>query len=84
MQQYCSFYLKAANADAEVESLTRYLAVLSLLDHERLCFWPSTVAAGLVILACLATSRDSSCLRVLEVIKLSAIDFCSMNQYTIK
>ncbi|XP_020274665.1 cyclin-SDS-like [Asparagus officinalis] len=60
------FYLKAANADAEVESLTRYLAVLSLLDHERLCFWPSTVAAGLVILACLATSRDSSCLRVME------------------
>ncbi|KAJ6816805.1 cyclin-SDS-like [Iris pallida] len=60
------FYLKAAKADMEVESLARYLAVLSLLDHKRLCFWPSTVAASLVILACLATNRDTSCLKVME------------------
>ncbi|OAY70213.1 Cyclin-SDS-like, partial [Ananas comosus] len=60
------FYLKAAGADRKVEDLSRYLAVLSLRDHERLSFWPSTVAAGLVILACLATNRDSSCHTVME------------------
>ncbi|XP_072973808.1 cyclin-SDS-like isoform X1 [Typha angustifolia] len=60
------FYLKAARANAEVEDLSRSLAVLSLLDHERLAFWPSTVAAGLVILACLATNHDSSCHMVME------------------
>ncbi|KAH7656633.1 Cyclin-like protein, partial [Dioscorea alata] len=60
------FYLKASGADAEVEALARYLAVLSLLDHERLSFWPSTVAASLVILASLATDHDSSCHLVME------------------
>nr|CAD1832945.1 unnamed protein product [Ananas comosus var. bracteatus] len=60
------FYLKVAGADRKVEDLSRYLAILSLRDHERLSFWPSTVAAGLVILACLATNRDSSCHMVME------------------
>ncbi|XP_077230898.1 cyclin-SDS-like [Tasmannia lanceolata] len=60
------FYLKAARADAEVENRAKYLAVLSLLDHERLCFWPSSVAAGLVILASLASNRDDSCQWVME------------------
>ncbi|XP_072991723.1 cyclin-SDS-like [Typha latifolia] len=60
------FYLKTVRADAKVEHMARCLAVLTLLDHERLSFWPSTVAAGLVILACLATDQDSSCHTVME------------------
>ncbi|WOL05679.1 cyclin-SDS-like [Canna indica] len=60
------FYLKAAKADANVQNLSRYLAILSLLDHERLSFKPSSVAAGLVILACLATNYDDSCQMVME------------------
>ncbi|KAG6473591.1 hypothetical protein ZIOFF_067508 [Zingiber officinale] len=61
------FYLKAARADANVQKLSKYLAVLSLLDHERLSFWPSSIAAGLVILACLATNQDDACQMVMEV-----------------
>ncbi|KAL6001226.1 hypothetical protein ACLOJK_006958, partial [Asimina triloba] len=60
------FYLKAARADSEVQECAKYLAVLSLLDHGRLCFWPSTVAASLVILASLAAQRESSCQWVME------------------
>nr|XP_009413751.2 PREDICTED: cyclin-SDS-like [Musa acuminata subsp. malaccensis] len=60
------FYLKAARADANVQNLSKYLAVLSLLDHERLSYWPSSIAAGLVILACLATNHDDSCQMVME------------------
>ncbi|XP_008775731.3 cyclin-SDS-like [Phoenix dactylifera] len=60
------FYLKAAGADSSVQNLSRHLALLSLLNHERLCFKPSTVAAGVVILACLATNHESSCLAVME------------------
>ncbi|XP_057443216.1 cyclin-SDS [Lotus japonicus] len=47
------FYLKAANADLVVEKRVKYLAVLALSANEQLRFWPSTVAAALVILACL-------------------------------
>ncbi|CBI26804.3 unnamed protein product, partial [Vitis vinifera] len=60
------FYLKAARASAEVERMAKYLAVLALLDHEQLCYWRSTVAAGLVILASLAANQDASCQRVME------------------
>ncbi|PKA52198.1 Cyclin-SDS-like [Apostasia shenzhenica] len=60
------FYLKAARASAEVEDLCRHLAILSLLDHSILCFWPSTVAAGLAILACIATDNDSHCNNIME------------------
>lgn len=67
MTTLCRFYLQAAKANAAVEKLAKYLAVLSLLDHERLTFWPSTVAAGVVILAALATDNDDSCNRVMEV-----------------
>ncbi|PKU70787.1 Cyclin-SDS-like [Dendrobium catenatum] len=60
------FYMKAARASTKVKGLCRHLAILTLLDHGILCFWPSTVAAGLVILACLATNNDSCCDVVLE------------------
>ncbi|KAL6970040.1 hypothetical protein U1Q18_029747 [Sarracenia purpurea var. burkii] len=60
------YYLKAARANEEVEKHSKYLAVLALLGHEQLCYWPSTVAAGLVILASLAAHQDASCDRVME------------------
>lgn len=55
------FYLKAARANENVEKTTKYLAVLTLMGHQQLCYWPSTVAAGLVILASIATNQDASC-----------------------
>ncbi|KAI3982052.1 hypothetical protein MKX01_018958, partial [Papaver californicum] len=41
------FYLKAAREDEEMEDRAKYLAVLSLMDPDLLCYWLSTVAAGL-------------------------------------
>ncbi|RZC71446.1 hypothetical protein C5167_034621 [Papaver somniferum] len=64
--KYARFYLKAARADQETEDKAKYLAVLSLTDPELLCYWPSTVAAGLVILAALASNQDSSCQFIME------------------
>nr|GEZ73874.1 cyclin, C-terminal domain-containing protein [Tanacetum cinerariifolium] len=36
------FYLKAERADEGVDKIAKYLAVLALLGHEQLCYWPST------------------------------------------
>ncbi|KVH97449.1 Cyclin, C-terminal domain-containing protein [Cynara cardunculus var. scolymus] len=60
VKQMKRFYLKAARADQDVDRIAKYLAVLALLGHEQLCYWPSTVAASLVILACLADNEQSS------------------------
>ncbi|MCL7045688.1 hypothetical protein MKW94_026801 [Papaver nudicaule] len=60
------FYLKAAKADEEMEGRAKYLAVLSLMEPELLCYWPSTVAAGLVILSALASNHDSACQYIME------------------
>ncbi|XP_028078795.1 cyclin-SDS [Camellia sinensis] len=60
------FYLKAASANEVVEKTVKYLAVLALLGHEQLCYWPSTVAAGLVMLASLSANQDASCNHVME------------------
>ncbi|XXG81795.1 hypothetical protein AAC387_Pa09g2364 [Persea americana] len=60
------FYLTAARADEGIDDRTKYLARLSLFDPQCLRFWPSTVAAGLVILSSLASNRDSSCQHVME------------------
>ncbi|KAK9074440.1 hypothetical protein SSX86_007038 [Deinandra increscens subsp. villosa] len=54
------FYLKAARANQDVTRTARYLAASALLGHEQLCYWPSTVAASLVCLACLAENKQSS------------------------
>lgn len=54
------FYLKAAKADAVLEKRAKNLAVLSLSAHEQLHYWPSTVAAALVILACLEFNQNAS------------------------
>ncbi|KAK4400116.1 Cyclin-SDS-like [Sesamum angolense] len=55
------FYLKAARANEDVEKTAKYLAVLTLMGRQQLCYCPSTVAAGLVIVASVATNQDASC-----------------------
>ncbi|CAN6290168.1 unnamed protein product [Urochloa humidicola] len=60
------FYLKAAKADDRVADLAKQLSLLSLLNPKQLSFWPSTVAAAVVALACLATNNESSCHLVME------------------
>ncbi|XP_062109825.1 cyclin-SDS [Humulus lupulus] len=60
------FYLKAAAADEEVEKRAKYLAALLLPDRVQMYFMPSTVAAAVVILACLESSSDLSIQRVIE------------------
>ncbi|EPS58312.1 hypothetical protein M569_16502 [Genlisea aurea] len=61
------FYLKAARSNEFIEKTAKYLAVLTLMSHQQLCYWPSTVAAGLVILASLATNQDASCNRITAI-----------------
>ncbi|KAL9248108.1 hypothetical protein vseg_021467 [Gypsophila vaccaria] len=61
------FYLKAAGANKQMQRKAEYLASLTLLDHMQLRFWPSSVAAALVILVSLSAERDDSCQRVMEV-----------------
>ncbi|XWS34344.1 hypothetical protein CRYUN_Cryun21dG0031500 [Craigia yunnanensis] len=66
-QPYNRFFLKAAKADAEVEKRAKYLAVLALSDHEQLCYWPSTVAAGVVIMASVDGNQHGSYNQVIEI-----------------
>ncbi|XP_058726911.1 cyclin-SDS [Vicia villosa] len=54
------FYLKAANADAVMEKRVTCLALLALSGPDQLCYWPSTIAAALVILACLEYNENAS------------------------
>ncbi|XP_076931981.1 cyclin-SDS-like [Bidens hawaiensis] len=61
------FYLKAARADQHVANTSKYLALQALLGHEQLCYWPSTVAASLVCLACLAENKKSSVQHITRV-----------------
>ncbi|XP_021293093.1 cyclin-SDS isoform X2 [Herrania umbratica] len=61
------FYLRAAKADAEVEKRAKYLAVLALSDHEQLRYWPSTVAAGVVIMASMDGNLHASYHQVIEI-----------------
>ncbi|CAH8388929.1 unnamed protein product [Eruca vesicaria subsp. sativa] len=61
------FYLKAARASPEIERVAKSFAVTSLADHTQLCFWPSSVAAGLVVLACIKHNKISAYQRVVKV-----------------
>ncbi|XP_010528961.1 PREDICTED: cyclin-SDS [Tarenaya hassleriana] len=61
------FYIKAARASPNVEKRAKYLAVMALSDHTQLCYWPSTVAAGVVILACIENNEFTAYQRVIEV-----------------
>ncbi|KAI3905147.1 hypothetical protein MKX01_017393 [Papaver californicum] len=60
------FYLKAAREDEEIKDRAKYLAVLSLIEPDLLCYWPSTVAADLVILLALASNQDSAWQFIME------------------
>lgn len=67
LQIIVRFYLKAAKADADVEKRAKYLAVLALSDHEQLRYWPSTVAAGVVIMASMDSNQHGLYHQVIEV-----------------
>ncbi|KAH9618325.1 hypothetical protein KSS87_006324 [Heliosperma pusillum] len=61
------FYLKAAEANEQMRKKAEYLASLTLLDYMQLRFWPSSVAAALVILVSLSAEQDELCQRIMEV-----------------
>ncbi|KAK2998782.1 hypothetical protein RJ639_024346 [Escallonia herrerae] len=65
-QPFNRYYLKAARADDKMENTAKYLAVLAVQGHEQLRYWPSTVAAGLVILASLSANQGASWHQVAE------------------
>ncbi|KAK2976176.1 hypothetical protein RJ640_012462 [Escallonia rubra] len=65
-QPFNRYYLKAARADEKMENSAKYLAVLAVQGHEQLRYWPSTVAAGLVILASLSANQGASWHQVAE------------------
>ncbi|XP_074324725.1 cyclin-SDS [Apium graveolens] len=67
MYNFLWFYLKAAGANEEVEDTAKNIAMLALLGFEQLCYWPSTVAAGLVSLASRVVNQDAACHRVKEI-----------------
>uniref|UniRef100_A0A7N0VML6 Cyclin C-terminal domain-containing protein n=1 Tax=Kalanchoe fedtschenkoi TaxID=63787 RepID=A0A7N0VML6_KALFE len=48
---------KAARADIEMAKTAQNLAELALLEPEQLLYWPSTVAASLVILSCIPSNQ---------------------------
>lgn len=50
-----------------MENRAKFLAVLVVLAGEQLCYWPSTVAAVLVILASLESSQEAFHQRVIKV-----------------
>ncbi|XVF43444.1 hypothetical protein PTKIN_Ptkin02bG0040500 [Pterospermum kingtungense] len=77
------FYLKAAKADAEVEKRAKYLAVLALSDHEQLRYWPSTVAAGIVIMASMDGNQHGSYHEVIEVKELPSVSLTAVDGYYI-
>ncbi|KAG9131704.1 hypothetical protein Leryth_009453 [Lithospermum erythrorhizon] len=66
MYNFLWFYLKAAKANDAVGKTVRYLATLAMLGHEQMCYWPSTVAASLVIIACKAAETDAHCHLLIE------------------
>ncbi|KAL9687279.1 hypothetical protein QQ045_031679 [Rhodiola kirilowii] len=54
---FLSFYLKVARADITMSKNAEHLAELALLEPEQLSYWPSTVAASLVILSSLPSNQ---------------------------
>ncbi|KAI9091397.1 hypothetical protein K1719_028208 [Acacia pycnantha] len=54
------FYLKASGADTKVEKRVKFLSTVALSAQEQMCYWPSTVAAALVILGCLDINENAS------------------------
>ncbi|KAL4009946.1 hypothetical protein IC575_030857 [Cucumis melo] len=63
------FYLKAAGANSDLENRAKNFAVLVLADKVQFCYFPSTIAAAVVILASLGEKQDAPSQRVIEVQK---------------
>lgn len=61
------FYLKAAGADPDLENRAKNFAVLVLSDQVQFSYFPSTIAAAVVILASLGEKQDAPSQRVIEV-----------------
>ncbi|KAH1097889.1 hypothetical protein J1N35_014810 [Gossypium stocksii] len=61
------FCLKAAKDDAKVEKRAKYLAVVALSDHDQLRYWPSTVAAGIVVMTSMYVKQHGSYHQVIDV-----------------
>lgn len=57
---FLGYYLKAAKAEASLETRAKHMAVLALSDHRLPWYLPSTTAAASVILASLALSPDTN------------------------
>lgn len=74
LHNFMGFYLKAANADEWMKQKAKYLAELALRDNRQLRYWPSTVAAVLVILVSLAADRQLSCQHVMETHMRTKVD----------
>lgn len=70
--QNLRFYLKAAKANPQVESNAKSLAIMALSDHSLLRYWPSTLAATLVVLACTQNNDHEAYTSVIEVTKSKA------------
>ncbi|XP_038891483.1 cyclin-SDS [Benincasa hispida] len=60
------FYLKAAGADLDLENRAKNFAELVLSDKVQFCYFPSTIAAAVVILASLGEKQDAPSQRVIE------------------
>ncbi|XP_023512093.1 cyclin-SDS-like [Cucurbita pepo subsp. pepo] len=60
------FYLKAAGADTDLENRAKNFAVLVLSEKVQFCYYPSTIAAAVVILASLGEKQDAPSQRVIE------------------
>ncbi|GAB2254713.1 hypothetical protein Droror1_Dr00022522 [Drosera rotundifolia] len=74
LHNFMGFYLKAANADEWMKQKAKYLAELALRDNRQLRYWPSTVAAVLVILVSLAADRQLSSQHVMETHMRTKVD----------
>ncbi|KGN50819.2 cyclin-SDS-like [Cucumis sativus] len=61
------FYLKAAGANSDLENRAKNFAVLVLAEKVQFCYFPSTIAAAVVILASLGEKQDAPSERVIEI-----------------
>ncbi|KFK33406.1 hypothetical protein AALP_AA5G008600 [Arabis alpina] len=61
------FYLEAAKANPQVENKAKSLAIMALSDYSLLRYWPSTLAAAFVVLACRQNNDHEAYTRAIEV-----------------
>ncbi|XP_022995283.1 cyclin-SDS-like [Cucurbita maxima] len=63
---FLGFYLKAAGADSDLENRAKNFAVLVLSDQVQFCYFPSTIAAAVVLLASFGETQYLPNQRVIE------------------